>query len=420
MRAERLTAWSLVALAAGLGAGILLHGFPDSQANPLVEWVSPIGQIWVALLRMTVFPLVITQMFVAVMKSQGQGSIAALGAKSILVFVALLLVAGLFSMTTAPALIALFPSDPAMAASLLTGTVVPEAARAASPGGNTSVGGWLIDLIPTNVFASVASNQILPLLVFTVLFALAASRLVPEHRDLLHRAGQALADTTMVLVRWILVLMPIGVFSLAFVMAAGAGITAAGYMGAFVVVSCVLMIAFTLILYPLTAVVGRVSVRRFARAVAPAQVVAAGTRSSIAALPAMVEGARDELKLPPSATGFVLPLAVSVFKLNGTITPIAKLFFVAHVFGIPLSPTGIATFMVTIIIMTFSRVGVPGGGSAFRNLPAYLALGLPIEGIVILETVDAIPDIFKSIINVTGDMSAAAILSRSERAAAAP
>lgn len=76
--------------------------------------------------------------------------------------------------------------------------------------------------------------------------------------------------------------------------------------------------------------------------------------------------------------------------------------------------------MVTIIIMTFSRVGVPGGGSAFRNRPAYLALGLPIEGIVILETVDAIPDIFKSIINVTGDMSAAAIISRSGRAAATP
>ena len=207
-------------------------------------------------------------------------------------------------------------------------------------------------------------------------------------------------------------------FALAFVMAAGAGITAAGYMGAFVVISCILMIVFTIILYPLTAIVGRVSVRRFARAVAPAQVVAAGTRSSIAALPAMVEGARDELKLPPVATGFILPFAVSTFKLNGTITGTVRLLFVAHVFGVSLSATGIATFLVTIVIMTFSRVGVPGGGSAFRSLPAYLALGLPIEGIVILEAVDAIPDIFKTIINVTGDMSAAAILSRGERAVA--
>jgi proton glutamate symport protein len=147
--------------------------------------------------------------------------------------------------------------------------------------------------------------------------------------------------------------------------------------------------------------------------------VAAGTRSSIAALPAMVEGARDELKLPSVATGFILPFAVSTFKLNGTITGTVRMLFVAHVFGVSLSATGIATFLVTIVIMTFSRVGVPGGGSAFRSLPAYLALGLPIEGIVILEAVDAIPDIFKTIINVTGDMSAAAILSRGERAVAA-
>jgi len=404
-------------LAVGLVAGALLHGFPDSRANLLVDWVSPIGQMWVTLLRMTVFPLVITQMFVAVMKSQGHGSIAVLGGKTILVFVAMLLLAGLFSVVTAPPLVALFPASPEMASSLLSGTVVPEAARAASQGGHASISGWLIDLIPANVFASAASDQILPLLVFTVLFALAATRL-PAHRDVLYRVGQALGEATMVLVRWIMVITPIGVFALAFVMAAGAGITAAGYMGAFVVISCILMIVFTIILYPLTAIVGRVSVRRFARAVAPAQVVAAGTRSSIAALPAMVEGARDELKLPPVATGFILPFAVSTFKLNGTITGTVRLLFVAHVFGVSLSATGIATFLVTIVIMTFSRVGVPGGGSAFRSLPAYLALGLPIEGIVILEAVDAIPDIFKTIINVTGDMSAAAILSRGERAVA--
>jgi proton glutamate symport protein len=410
--------WSLLALAVGLAAGAVLHGFPDSRANLLVDWVSPIGQMWVTLLRMTVFPLVITQMFVAVMKSQGHGSIATLGGKAILVFVALLLLAGLFSIVTAPPLIALFPTSPETASSLLAGTVVPEAARAASQGGHTSISGWLIDLIPANVFASVAGDQILPLLIFTVLFALAATRLPAEQRDLLHRIGQALAEATMVLVRWIMVLTPLGVFALAFVMAAGAGITAAGYMGAFVVISCILMIVFTIILYPLTAIVGRVSVRRFARAVAPAQVVAAGSRSSIAALPAMVEGARDELKLPPVATGFILPFAVSIFKLNGTITGPVRLLFVAHVFGISLSATGIATFLVTIVIMTFSRVGVPGGGSAFRSLPAYLALGLPIEGIVILEAVDAIPDIFKTIINVTGDMSAAAILSRGDRAMA--
>jgi proton glutamate symport protein len=69
-----------------------------------------------------------------------------------------------------------------------------------------------------------------------------------------------------------------------------------------------------------------------------------------------------------------------------------------------------------VLILSFSAVGVPGGGSAFRSLPAYLAAGIPIEVYVILEAVDTIPDIFKTLTNVTGDMSAAAILSRGDRA----
>jgi Na+/H+-dicarboxylate symporter len=115
-------------------------------------------------------------------------------------------------------------------------------------------------------------------------------------------------------------------------------------------------------------------------------------------------------------TGFVLPLSVSTFKVNRTISSTTKLLFLAHVFAVPLGAAELATFLVTALILSFSSVGVPGGGSAFRTLPAYLAAGVPIEGIVILEAVDTIPDIFKTLTNVTGDMSAATILSRTERA----
>jgi Na+/H+-dicarboxylate symporter len=103
---------------------------------------------------------------------------------------------------------------------------------------------------------------------------------------------------------------------------------------------------------------------------------------------------------------------VSVFKVNRTISATVKLLFLSHVFGTPLSAPQIAAFVVTVIILSFSAVGVPGGGSAFKTLPAYLAAGVPIEGVVILETVDTIPDIFKTLLNVTGDMTAATVLTR--------
>jgi Na+/H+-dicarboxylate symporter len=114
----------------------------------------------------------------------------------------------------------------------------------------------------------------------------------------------------------------------------------------------------------------------------------------------------------------VLPLTVSLFKVNRTISSTAKLLFLAHVYGISLNATTIATFVATVVVMSFSSAGLPGGGSAFKTLPAYIAAGLPIEGIIIAEAVETIPDIFKTVLNVTGDMTAATLLSRSSRVAA--
>jgi Na+/H+-dicarboxylate symporter len=165
-------------------------------------------------------------------------------------------------------------------------------------------------------------------------------------------------------------------------------------------------------------VIGRVSIGAFARAVAPAQLVAVSTRSSIASLPALVEGARTNLDLPESSTSFVLPLTVSLFKVNRTISATSKLLFLAHVYALPLSSGTIVTFIASVVVLSFTSIGVPNGGSAFKTLPAYLAAGLPIEGIIMAEAVETIPDIMKTVLNVTGDMSAAALLSRASRAPA--
>ena len=140
----------------------------------------------------------------------------------------------------------------------------------------------------------------------------------------------------------------------------------------------------------------------------------------IAALPALVDGGRLHLGLPPAATGFLLPLSVSTFKVNRTISAVLKVLFLAHVFGITIGPARMAVFIATVVILSFTALGVPGGGGAFKTLPAYLAAGVPVEGIVILEAADAIPDIFKTLLNVTGDMAAATILTRGARTAPEP
>ena len=412
-----LTAGSLAALVIGLAAGILLHDSTAPWVSTLADTLNPLGQLWVRALQMTVVPLVITHLLSAMMGGDRDRPIGALGGKAVLLFIAMLVAAGLFTILVTSPLLSLYSLDPATAASVRASTTVPASAlEAARQGGDTSLGAWLVGLVPNNIFAAAASGDVLPLLLFTILFGLAATRLPAEPREQLARTFRALSEAMLLLIRWILVATPLGVLVLTFQLALGIGVTAAGFLTAFVVLVSGVMLLGTALLYPLSALIGRTSLLAFARAVAPAQLVAVSTRSSLASLPALVEGAQEHLRASAGVTGFVLPLSVSTFKLNRTISAPVKLLFLAHVFGVPLGAAELATFLGTVLILSFSTVGVPGGGSAFRTLPAYLAAGVPIEGVVILEAVDAIPDIFKTLTNVTGDMSAATILSRGDRA----
>jgi len=106
-----------------------------------------------------------------------------------------------------------------------------------------------------------------------------------------------------------------------------------------------------------------------------------------------------------------MPLAVSMFKVNKAVSAPLKMFFLAHIYGISLDPAGMALFFLAYIPLSFSSPGIPSGGF-FVSLPLYIALGIPVEGVVLLRTVDAIPDIFKTVVNVTEDMSVAALVSR--------
>ena len=221
----------------------------------------------------------------------------------------------------------------------------------------------------------------------------------------------------MTLVHWILLATPFGVFVLILGVLLRTGVGALQLIGVYIVGTALLMILFTIVLYPVTALAGGVSMRRFARGVAPAQLVAAGTQSSLASLPALVQGAKDHLELPPSSSGFSLTLAVSTFKLNQPIYLIFQFILLAHVFAVPLSVEQIGTYLLATILFSFSVAGIPGGGGAPSTLPLLIAMGLPIEGAVLLDAANTIPDIFMTVLNVTADMSVATILARRIRPA---
>ncbi len=413
-RGLSLTVWSLAALAAGLALGLLGHGAGGAGFEPLAAAAKVIGDLWISALQMLVVPLMIAYTLAAIVGTRGEGA-GALTGRAVLLFAAMLAVAAAVTLAVAPAVVRLSPSDPATIASLQGRTPIPDSVREAAGSGYGSFGAWISALVPRNLFESAARGEILPLLLFAVFLGLAITRLPPAEREPLSRILQAVAAALLVCVRWILALLPIGVFALAFLFALGAGGNAFGVVGAWAVVASAMLLLAALLFYPAAALLGRTSLATFARAVAPAQLVAAATRSSIAALPALVQGAREHLKLPDTATGLVLPLAVSLFKPSQIVGNLTKLVFLSHVCGVPLDAGKIASFLLVIAILSFSTVGLPGRG-AMRSIPAFMAAGIPIEAVVLVDTVDAVPDIFKTVLNVTGQMTGATLLTRSSRA----
>ena len=411
-----LTLWSVAALVGGMALGLAGHasGHPAFQSAATV--FSVIGSIWLAVLQLLTLPLAIALVLAAISSANAR-SVGGLTIKAMAFFALAMILGGALTVPVAQAALQSYHVAPETVAALSASITVPAGAAAAA----ANPGGWTVTILPPNLFQAAVEGQIFPLLLFAMVFALAVTRLSEESRLPLATTFRALADTMLTLVRWVLSVTPLGVLALGYVLALETGATLAGVLGVYLLLQPGVTLLWLLLLYPITALLGRVSPGRFARAVLPAQIIAATTRSSVASMPALVEGAQQQLALPETGTRFLIPLGVSLFRLSVAVQDAVKLVFLAHIYGVALSPATIAVFVVTVCIFSFSSTGTPssGGAAGFKMIPVYAAAGIPIEGIILLEVVETIPDIFATVLNVTGQMSAATILSPRRDARAA-
>lgn len=404
--------WVLIALGAAIVLGIAVGASGSATLRGAADFVAPIGALWVNAIRMTVIPLVVSILITGVTSAADVRSIGRLGARSLMVFVLLL---GGVACTVVPLSPFLFERLPrgTLARPPLPEGAAEAASQLTSGGGGHTLASWLGSLLPANPVAAAAGGAMVPLILFTLLFALAVAKSPDRTRATLVGFFQALGDAMLLLVSWVVAAAPIGVFALVLPLAAHAGTALAGAIGFYIAAYSIGCVAATLLLYPAVAVFARIPVRRFARAALPAQLIAFSSSSSVASLPALVESGEHGLSLSGRVTGFVLPLAVSTFKIAAPVSWTVGALFVGWFYGVPLHAREFAIIAVAAVFLSFAAPGVPRG--AFLMLaPLFLAIGLPVEGIGILIAVDAIPDTFSTVLNVTGDLAAAAIVARSE------
>ncbi|OSZ72187.1 hypothetical protein CAP39_02160 [Sphingomonas sp. IBVSS1] len=399
-----LTMRIFLALLAGLAVGALL---PAEIGKPLLPASDAIGNLWLQALQMTIIPLIAGLLFSGIAQSVGQAGGGRTAGRALLAFFLLLVFSAGWSMLFVPLLLDWWPAPPAAAAAIVA------TSAGAQPVGEIKVdlGKWLLSMVPANIFDSLAKGDMLPVVTFISLFALAASRLDDDRRRQLVSLFDAVKEAMLVLVGWIFVIAPLGVFALAVSVGIKAGLGAFGLLGHYIAVLVAVQVGLIILVYPLAVLLGRVGPLAFARAVLPAQTVAVSTQSSIASLPAIFDGA-ERLGLPRATAQVVLPLAVSIFRITSPCANVAVVLYCGHLYGMEHSALAYLGALLAALVAAVSTGGLPGSITFLAAcVPIANAMGVPIAVLPVLLAVELVPDVFRTLGNVTADLAVTAILS---------
>ena len=394
---------TFAALLVGLGLGVALARYEVSAA--LVEVIALIGSLWLRALQMTIIPLVASLLVLGLSQMIAAASAGAAAQRFIALVLSVAVAGGVFTALALPALLSAVPI-PVSASAFLAETP-------ADAGEVPGVLEFLKTLIAPNVIAAAAETAMLPLTIFFALLAIAIARLPNTQGETLLRFFHALANAMLLIIGWVLWAAPLGVAALAF----GVGLRSGG--GAFAALAHYIAVVSAmggfifLLAYAMAWGLGGVSLFRFMRAVLPSQAVAVSTQSSLASLPAMLESA-SRLGLRPTTAEFVLPLAVAIFRATSVALNLAVALYVAALVGMDVPPALIAIGIAVAVVISVGSVSLPGSISFVVSIgPIALAMGVPVEPLALLVAVEMIPDIIRTLGNVTMNVAVTAIVDRS-------
>lgn len=396
------SAWIILsALVAGMLLGIGIELVAPDAGTASLPFVEPIGLLWLNALKMTIVPLVVALLITGITATADAARAGKLAARAVMIFLGAIFLSGTMSLLMTPLLLRLFPLSTGSAAALRNGL-----------GGTTEAGpsptfaDFLLSLIPTNPIAAAADTAILPLIVFTTIFAFAITKLEPVQRATLSGLFKALGDAMLIVIGWVLALAPIGVFALGYALAVKAGLAAFGGLIHYVLILSGIGISCLILGLLLAWLVVGIPLPRFIRAMVPTLAVAISTQSSLASLPAMLKSS-EELGVDPKKADVVLPLAVALFRFTSPAMNLAVVVYVAWLFGVELTPWEMAVGLAVAMAAALSSVSLPGSISFVTSIaPIAVSMGVPVAPLGLLVAVETFPDIFRTLGNVVGDVAA--------------
>ena len=390
----------LAGLVVGLAAGAILAVLQVPWLGQATGVTDALGGVWLDALRMTIIPLVFALLVVGVAQAAGTVQAGGLAGRILLAFAALLLISTTISAFATPALLDLWPAPAAAAQALRV------AARGAAAGIPPAppLSDWLKSFVPANPIKAAADGAMVPIVIFALVFGLAASRLAEARRRVLFTFFDAVQAAMMVIVGWVLWAAPAGVLLLALGVGARTGFGAVGVLGQYVLIVSIMCLIGGVIGVLLAIFGGRLPAGRVFAALIPVEAMAISTQSSLASLPVMLE-ATERLGVPAPVRDLVMPMAVALFRITSPAGNMAVAIYVAHIYGVALDPARLAIGVLVASLVSVAAVGAASSITFFTTLvPISMAMGLPMDLLPLFLAVETLPDFSRTIGNVTADV----------------
>jgi Na+/H+-dicarboxylate symporter len=411
---HRLWLKVLIGLALGVITGILLGPgvgwVPPSTSATIVSWLALPGTLFLVLIQMIVVPLVFASVVRGLAASSGGAELKELGLGGGAFFVVTTAVATAIGIALA---LWIDPGrfvDAAQVRASL-GSAPTSAASAARLPEFTDVPALVVALLPTNPLESMASGQMLQVILFAVIVGVALVNIPASKSAPLFDLLGSLQEVCMKVVSWAMRLAPLAVFGLMTRLVASVGFQVLGGMAVYmatVLLGLLLLVAGYL---TLLVVLAQRSPLSFLGSIREVMLLAFSTSSSAAVMPLSIQTAEERLQVRPSVARFLVPLGATV-NMNGTaLYQGVATVFLAQVFAVPLDP-GALLFVVAMAVMaSIGSPGTPGAGIVILAV-VLEGVGVPASGVALLLGVDRLLDMARTAVNVTGDMTACVVMER--------
>lgn len=406
----------IVGLVGGLVAGLALIIF-NGPTDWVIDYVKPLGTIFMRLLKMIAVPMVLVSLLLGILSLRDIGKLSRLGVRTL----------GIYFITTVLAISTGLILVNIVKPGLRTADDIRENLSAMYQDNVHNISANvteqpilqpLVDMVPENIFMAFSSNTaILQVVFFTLLLGIAFMR--AKSADPFVPLLESANSTILMLVDMIMLFAPIGVFAL--MMSLVIDTSGDDLSKAVDLLTSLLWYSFTVIA-GLIAVIGiiyvtilklftKVPIGKFFKSIRPVQLLAFSTSSSNATLPLTMKRCEEALDVPKEISSFVLPLGATVNMDGTSLYQGVAAVFIAQVMGIDLSLFDQVMIVFTATLASIGAAGVPGSGLVMMVI-ILQSVGIPIEGLAIILAVDRILDMFRTVVNVTGDTVVALVMTR--------